>query len=222
MRILMATALLVACGKPIDVEPEVPSQVPENLAPPVDGTADDPYPENELSIVCGEGTLEEESLDYNWCHARAWVQSPILDVIDAALQPRVAVDFCNAEYTTVTEDADPSATWSVEIHHIARSDLANIEYDVRWVCDPIEERGGEPSTILCTFGMIEGQTLFPYFEGSIAMIVPEGETDVVEWQYIEHLQAPTTDQAMIEQTIRDVYGDMLAFLAGESYPDCPE
>lgn len=221
LRWILLSIGATGCSNPVDVDPEVPSTVPANQAPPVESAGGDPTPEDVLSIVCGEDRLTEEELDYNWCHGRAYVARPMLDVVVAALQPRVAVDFRNAEFTDVQEDVDPEAAWSVQIHHVARSDLADIEYDVRWVCDPVEGGAADPETVLCTFGMLEGQALFPYFEGSIALVSVEGSSGVLEWQYIEHLQAPTTDQEMIEQTLRDVYADMQAYLRGEEYPPLP-
>ena len=217
MRFITLGLVLVGCGNPVDVDPEVASEVPVNLADDLP----DGYPEDVLTVACGEGTLEDEDLDYNYCHARAYVRQPILDVIAAALEPRVAVDYCNSDYTTVKTDVDPDADWSLEIHHIARSDLADIEYDVRWVCGILEEAQGTPTVILCNFGMLEGQALFPYMEGSFALLAVEGETDIVEWQYIENLQAPTTTTQTIEDKSRALYADMQAFLRGEPYPECP-
>ncbi|MEN0060902.1 MAG: hypothetical protein AAGA48_02070 [Myxococcota bacterium] len=210
---------MFACGTPVDFVPEIPTSVPMNLAPDIPAEGDDAHPVGPLSLECGQDELPD-GLDFDFCHGKANLEAPMLDVLDGVLEPRVAADFRNSTFSNIQEDPDPSATWSLQMTHTARSNLADIVYEVLWLCDPVVGTAEEPAVILCTYGMLKGQTLFPYFEGSIALIDVDGEAgDKVAWQYIEHLRAPLSGTDTITQTITDVYADLGAFLADEPYED---
>ena len=212
MRAWLFVALVAAVGCKKEVERGFPSDIApleDNLADPVSSRK-----QGDLNFVCGEADDEDPS--YFWCHARGWVEAPIADVYAATQEPDVNVDRREVSEWDVTWNVDPDAEVSYQIDQVVKN-IVTVEYSAVWAHTVHQGTPEEPEVTWCLFDTVEGDNLIQVFRGSIVLVAEED--GLTEFQYIEHLKTPMRNETQVEQTIRDVYADVIAHVEGRSLPD---
>lgn len=212
MRIGLAVVLVAAMGCRKDVE----RSFPDEIAPLEDNTAKAPKSQREgdIDVVCGEDTESDPS--YYWCHAKGWVEAPVADVYAATQEPDVNVDRREVSEWTVKWDVDPDADVSYRIDQVVKN-IITVEYSVLFAHTVHEGTEDDPEVTWCVFDTVEGDNVIEVFRGSIVLI--ERDEGLTEFQYIEHLKTPMRNEEQVEQTIRDVYADVIAHVHGRNLPE---
>ncbi|MFT4623820.1 MAG: hypothetical protein ACI8PZ_002476 [Myxococcota bacterium] len=207
MRGLLALAVLAAVG----CAKEVDRGFPDDIAPLEDNRAPSVKSRTEggLNFECGEKT--EEDPPYYWCHAKGWVEAPIADVYAATQVPAVNVDRREVAEWDVTWDVDADAEVSYRIDIVVKN-IITVEYSAVWGHTVHQGTEAEPEVTWCVFDTVEGDNLIQVYRGSIVLVAEED--GLTEFQYIQHLKTPMRDETQIEQTIRDIYADVLDHVHG--------
>ena len=208
----MRAALVIALTMGIasckaNVERGFPDEIApleDNLAEPVASRT-----EGKLNFECGEETGEDPS--YYWCHARGWVEAPIADVYAATQVPEVNIDRREVSSWDVTWDVDPDAEVSYRIDHVVNN-IITVEYSSVYGHTVHQGTPEEPEITWCVFDVVEGDDVIKVYRGSIVLVAEED--GLTEFQFIEHLKTPMRDETQIEQTIRDIYADVLDTVKG--------
>lgn len=210
----IGVGLLVGCQEPPERDfPDEIAPLEPNLAPPVDPVNGNPHPEGVMSFLCGEETEPEA---YYWCHARAYVAAPIEDVLAATMEPDVVVDRREVDTWEVTGTKVPDTDYSMEID-VTLFNVISVEYTLQYGYNVVEGTLEEPETTWCVFDTVKASDVLKILRGS--MVLREVEPGITEYEYIEHLKTPLRDTAQVEQTMRDIYADVLAHVHGEPLPD---
>jgi len=205
---------MAACGKPTErnfldtVEPLEP-----NLAPPVEAQGGEPYPEGMLSMVCGE---EKSEPAYHWCHARGYVHAPIADVFETTRNVDVNVDRREVDSWVRTWDDDPNTDYSYLVD-VELFNIIAVQYTLKYGHNVEVGTLDEPELTWGLFDLTQASSVLDILRGSI--VLRKVDEDVTEYEYIEHLKAPLRDTEQVENTIRDIYADVLAHVHGEALPD---
>lgn len=211
---ILALLSAVACGKPTErdaldaVEPLEP-----NLAPAVEPVGDETYPEGVLSMVCGE---EQGEPSYHWCHARGYVHAPIADVFETTRNVDVNVDRREVDSWVQRwdEDADTDYSYFVDVELF---NVIAVEYTLKYGHNVQQGTLDDPELTWCLFDLTQASSVLEILRGSI--VLRKIDEDVTEYEYIEHLKAPLRDTEQVENTMRDIYADVLAHVHGEPLPD---
>jgi hypothetical protein len=208
MRSALVLAVVVAA---VGCSKEVDRGFPDEIAPLEDNTAKPvaSRTEGSLNFECGEVTDTDPS--YYWCHARGWVEAPIADVYAATQIPEVNVDRREVSEWDVEWDVDPNADVSYRINQLVKN-IITVEYSVVWGHTVHLGTPDAPEETWGVFDTVEGDDVIQVFRGSIVLVGEEN--GLTEFQYIEHLKTPLRNEAQIEQTIRDVYADVLDTVNG--------
>ncbi len=205
--------LLMGCQGPTERESiDDVAPLEFNLAPPVEPVDGNAYPEGVMSFLCGE---ESEPEAYFWCHARAYVAAPIEQVLASTMEPDVVVDRREIDTWDVTGTLVPNTDYSMEID-ITLTNIIFVEYTLQYGYDVVEGTLEEPETTWCLFDTVRATSVLKILRGS--MVLHEVAPNLTEYQYIEHLKTPLRDTAQVEQTMRDIYADVLAHVHGEPLP----
>ena len=208
MRSALVLAVVVAA---VGCSKEVDRGFPDEIAPLEDNTAEPvaSRTEGSLNFECGEVTDAEPS--YYWCHSRGWVEAPIADVYAATQIPEVNVDRREVTEWDVQWDVDPNADVSYRIDQLVKN-IITVEYSVVWGHTVNIGTADAPEETWGVFDTVEGDDVIQVFRGSIVLV--SEESGLTEFQYIQHLKTPMRDETQIEQTIRDVYADVLDTVNG--------
>jgi len=211
---VFALVCMAACGKPTErnsigtVEPLEP-----NLAPAVEPVGDELYPEGVLSMVCGE---EEREPSYHWCHARGYVHAPIADVFETTRNVDVNVDRREIDSWVRTWDEDPETDYSYFVD-VELFNIIAVQYTLKYGHNVEIGTLDAPELTWCLFDLTQASSVLEILRGSI--VLRQIDKDITEYEYIEHLKAPLRDTEQVENTMRDIYADVLAHVHGEPLPD---
>ena len=184
-----------------------------NLAPAVQASGGDPYPEGILSMVCGE---EQSEPSYHWCHARGYVKAPIADVFETTRNVDVNVDRREIDTWERRAANDPDADFSYFVD-VELFNVIAVQYTLKY--GHHVERGtvDDPELTWCLFDTTQASSVLEILRGSI--VLRKVDEEITEYEYIEHLKAPLRDTEQVENTMRDIYADVLAHVHGEPLPD---
>ena len=211
---LLFCTFVVACGEPTErdainaVEPLEP-----NLAPAVEPVGEERYPEGVLSMVCGE---EQSEPSYHWCHARGFVHAPIADVFKTTRNVDVNVDRREIDTWVRRTDENPDADFSYFVD-VELFNIISVEYTLKYGHNVEKGTLEEPELTWCLFDLTQASSVLEILRGSI--VLRKIDDDITEYEYIEHLKAPLRDTEQVENTMRDIYADVLAHVHGEPLPD---
>jgi len=158
-------------------------------------TADDPYPEAELSLEKGRNP------GYHWVQARGFIHaSP--DQVFAAITPEACLDRRQVDRHSSEWDVEPEYERSFRIHNEV-DDIITVEFDVTWRAGVIEGTQEAPTVIAATWQKTWGTTFIDHLCGSI-VARPVAE-NVTELEIVEHLRASSGDSDTIGRYVADLH-----------------
>ncbi len=178
-----------------------------NIAPAPEG---DGWPEDEVSIVTGEGE------DYLWGHARSYICAPAGEVWQVLKNPLLVADRRATDEQTWDLGTEPEYEYSFVLHYEVQ-ELISVEWDEAWRYGVLEGSSADPSLALIRYQKTEGSDLIELLEGSVEL--HPAAAAVTEVQQIEHIDATGADEDAISQYFQDFHYSLLAGVDGEPLPD---
>lgn len=212
---LLPMALLTGCaGDPPPVDFGDPAQLGPleavNLAPEVEGTPGDPFPEA-LAFTSGEDTEN----DRWFAHARGWVHADCGAVWEALRVHDVMVDRRAVDEWTVEDNPLPEFDFSFLVHNTV-FDLVTIRFDLTWVHELQEGSVASPELVVVRWDKTDGSGFIDLLSGSVVL---RGVDDgLCEIELIEHLRAPQRDDQTLVQYLTDLHAELVATVRGEALP----
>jgi len=197
---------VVACSSNDGIDfPETLGLLETNRAPAID---DDGLPE---VIVFASGNDDGR----HWAHARAYVHGTPDEVYDALHEPKVLVDRREIDEWTVTWDTVPRFDMSLTLHQTVH-DVIKVEYDTTWAVERQQLDAIGLERFAAQWDKTDGTAFIDLLAGS--MVATRASADVTELQMVTWLEATLRDDETLKSYLRDLHGDIVAKVAGESLP----
>ena len=213
-RVVLLSVLLTGCfigGTEATPFPPGLEPVGENTAPLPRGTASDPYPEA-IEVVHGEvdGVM--------FVHARAYVHAPPSKVWAALMEPDVFADRRNVDSYTATFGVEPEYDVSIEMSYVVER-LVTVEWDEIWRFGVIEGTADRLEHGAIRFQKTFGTTFIALLEGSYGVLAVDGEDQITEYGFVEHLDTIMTESDVPAQYAVDVHENIKAFVNNLPLPE---
>lgn len=185
--------------------------VGENTAPLPMGTPDDPFPEA-IEVVHGEidGVI--------FVHARGFIHAPPGKVWSALMEPDVFSDRRNIDSYSATFDVEPEYDFSVQVSYVVER-VVTIEWDENWRYGVIEGTAAELEHGAIAFQKTFGTTFIALLEGSFGVFAIDGEPQITEYGFIEHLDTIMTTSDVPAQRAVDMHENIKAFVNDLPLPE---
>lgn len=182
---------------------------PENRAAfPASDDPADPYPER-LSFEVGS------TPDFDWVHARGYVDAPIDRVREALLDPPVVVDRRQVDRWSVVLDVEPEYPHSFRIHNEV-DDIITVEFDMTWRLGDSDPESAEPGLFLARWQKTNGTTFIQILRGSLVVRPIDDQTTSLE--LIEHLRATSGSHDQLMSYMGDLHASIVARVNDQPLP----
>lgn len=204
MRWVLVAMLSVGClGKEVD------TAFPEGLEPLEENTASWPATLSESISTTGG-----DSGDYQWGHARAYVQAGITDVYPCLREEMVNADRREVASWTRDDDVEDGYEHSYRLNFLVEN-IIDLEFSDTWRHGSSVDEQGAVTEIRSRWKMTEGNDFMFLKEGSIVSATPEaGWTSLDIVGYIDVAQG---DEETMISYITDMYTDIVVCVSGATY-----
>jgi hypothetical protein len=210
MRFLLLLMLASACGHRDGADfPATLGPLEENLAPAIDGRAEDPYPE---VIVFASGQTD----DHYWAHARGYVHASVDAVYNAMQRPPVLVDRREIDEWEVEWGTVPEYDVSLTLHQTVE-DVLTVKYDTTWVMEVQGKDGLGATQVAAQWDKTDGTPFIDELTGSL--VVKRVNAEVSEVLFVAWLDASLRDESTLVSHERDIHSNLVAAVKGEPLPN---
>lgn len=185
--------------------------VGENTAPLPRGSAGDPYPEA-IEVVHGEvdGVI--------FVHARAYVHASPAKVLAALMEPDVFADRRNVDDYTATFEVEPEYDFSVQMDYVVDR-VVTIEWTENWRYGVLEGTTSRLEHGAIAFQKTFGTTFIALLEGSLEILAVDGEDQITEYGFVEHLDTIMTGSDVPARYAVDMHENIKAYVNNLPLPE---
>ncbi|MCZ7685696.1 MAG: hypothetical protein M5U28_45715 [Sandaracinaceae bacterium] len=182
-----------------------------NEAPPPEGTAEDPYPE-EITFVRKRwmGALS--------VHSRAYVHADVATTFAAVRHPLAGADRRPAVTFEWEYDVEPEYEHSHR-SHLVIPDIVTVEFWLTWRSGVVEGTSEAPTVTATRWQKTDGTSAISLLEGSI--VCRRVTDDVTELEIQYHLNAFGAGFETIENYLRGYFDSVLLLAHGTAPEDLP-
>lgn len=204
MRPVVLSLWVLGCGGKAD------TTFPEGLDPLEENTAAWPSEVAEV-LSTNIGAVD----DYQWAHARGYIEADIGDVYPCLREDMVNADRREVASWTRDEDVEEGYEHSYRLNFLVEN-IIDLEFSDTWRHGSILDEEGAITELRARWKMTEANDFMFLKEGSIVSAAAEpGWTSL---ELIGHLDAVQGDEETMESYLIDFFNDAIACVDGTSYP----
>jgi len=142
------------------------------------------------------------------------------DVWAASKNPEANVAMCSTNQQDITPNNDPAYEFSFIVYYTVNNVLT-VQWDDQWRWGVIEGTLEAPTLGMIKHQKTDGSSFIELSEGTIQLAAVEGNPDVTELSFVEHLKSVGGGVSDVLKGVQHNYDALVAVAHGNPIPACP-